>query len=85
MNQTGLLTRHIAIDVPVAYAANCEKNLRDCNQKPQVFTRAKGKRKAQSKISTISAESILILVELNWIQMETVIWLIWLVWFIWLV
>ena len=36
-------------------------------------------------IGTSSAESILILVGLNWIQSKTVSWLIWLVGFIWLV
>jgi len=33
-------------------------------------------------ISTISTESILILVESNWIQMETVSWFISFIWFV---
>jgi len=33
-------------------------------------------------VSTISAESILILVELNWIQSKTVSWFISFIWFV---
>ena len=40
---------------------------------------SKGKTEAQEVISTISAESVLIRGESNWIQMKTVIWLIWFV------
>lgn len=42
----------------------------ECRQYWQIFTRSKGKTKAQHSISKFSAESILILIESNWIQMR---------------
>jgi hypothetical protein len=41
-----------------------------------------GNTKAQEVISTISAESVLISVESNWIQTKPVIWFIWFVLFV---
>jgi hypothetical protein len=67
----GLLTRHNAIDVPAASVAEFCGNLREYLKNYQVFTMAKGNTKAQNIISTLSAESILILVEFIWIQMRS--------------
>ena len=54
--------------------------LRNC----QVFTLSNGNTKAQEMTSAISTESILIIMESNWIQTKTVIWLILFVLFVWL-
>ena len=42
---------------------------------------SKGNTQAQNMTGTLSAESILITVESNWIQMKTVIWSVWFGWF----
>jgi hypothetical protein len=67
----GLLTRHNAIDVPEVSVADFRGSLRDYLQNYQVFTVSEGNTKAQDFISSISAESILITLGFNWIQMRS--------------
>jgi len=43
---------------------------RDCLQNHRIFMRPRGKRRAQNMSCTVSAESILIPIECNWIQMD---------------
>jgi hypothetical protein len=49
-------------------------------QNYQHFRMSKGNTKAQKMTSNISAESILITGESNWIQMKTVIWFVLFIW-----
>jgi len=43
---------------------------------------SKGNTKAQNMTGTLSTESILIIVESNWIQTMTAIWFVWFVLFV---
>ena len=77
----GLLRRVGAIDVPAGSLAGFEK-LFMIASKFAGFHDVEGKYEGQNITSNIAAESILISMESNWIQMKTVIGLIWFVWFV---
>jgi hypothetical protein len=73
--------------VPEACAAGFEKFIVIVSKSPGFYD-VKGKEEAQEMTNCISAESILITGESNWIQTKTVIWFVWLIWFvlfIWLI
>ena len=53
---------------------------RGCFDKRRIFTLSKGNTTAEELTHAISVESILIIGESNWIQLETVIWFVLFVW-----
>ena len=71
LHAAGLLTRHNAIDVPEICAVGVDKLFVIFFWNYLVFSMSKGNTKAQNIVSTISAESILIAVGFNWIQMRS--------------
>jgi hypothetical protein len=78
------IVRRSAIDVPADSVAWFEVFFVIASELPG-FHKVEGQYEAEWITSDISAESILILVESNWIQSKTVIGLIWFVLFIWLI
>jgi hypothetical protein len=71
LHAVGLLTRHNAIDVPEGCAVGVDKLFVIFFWNYQVFTMPEVNTKTQNIVSTISAESILIAVGFNWIQMRS--------------